>query len=151
MTSSAKEGHEATLHCEPDHPGHVEQNCHRKQEDWDPPFRNQHLLINWLIRGMLSRNLTLLTGNMCCTELLGLGFFSCNGPAHQHISLSMSCIVIVVSGLREHCPIFHFPPSVLHPSSVCPPPFVTGLTSQLSSIIWWFRPSKPYIFWMHII
>ena len=28
---------------------------------------------------------------------------------------------IAVSGLTEHCPIFHFPPSVLHPCSVCPP------------------------------
>ena len=30
-------------------------------------------------------------------------------------------------------------------------PYVTGVTSQLSSIIWWFRPGKPYIFWLHII
>ena len=32
---------------------------------------------------------------------------------------------------------------------VCPS--VTCVTSQLSSIIWWFRPRKPYIFWLHII
>ena len=31
------------------------------------------------------------------------------------------------------------------------PPSVTGMTSQLVSIIWWFRPWKPYIFLMHII
>ena len=28
---------------------------------------------------------------------------------------------------------------------------VTGVTSQLFSIIWWFRAWKPYIFWKHII
>ena len=25
------------------------------------------------------------------------------------------------------------------------------MTSQFFSIIWWFRPWKPYVFWMHII
>ena len=28
---------------------------------------------------------------------------------------------------------------------------VAGVTSQLFSIIWWFRAWKPYIFWKHII
>ena len=28
---------------------------------------------------------------------------------------------------------------------------VTGVAYQLLSIIWWFRPCKAYIFWMHII
>ena len=32
----------------------------------------------------------------------------------------------------EYCPTFHFP-------------YVAGVTSQLFSIIWWFRPCKPYI------
>ena len=32
---------------------------------------------------------------------------------------------------------------------VCP--YVMGVTSQLFLIIWWFRPQKPYISWMHII
>ena len=40
---------------------------------------------------------------------------------------------IAVSGLTEHCPIFHFPPSSVRSS-------VTGVTSHFSSIIWWFRP-----------
>ena len=31
------------------------------------------------------------------------------------------------------------------------PPCVTGVTFQLFLIIWWLRPWKPYIFWMHII
>ena len=52
-------------------------------------------------------------------------------------------IVFAVSGLPEHCTIFHFP-------YVCS--FVTGVTSQLFfSVFWWFRPWKPYIFIMHII
>ena len=34
-------------------------------------------------------------------------------------------------------------------SSVCPS--VTGVTSQLSSIIWGFRHWTQYIFWMHLI
>ena len=38
--------------------------------------------------------------------------------------------VVAVSGLTEHCPIFHFPPP---PSSVRSS--VTGLTSHFSSII----------------
>ena len=33
-------------------------------------------------------------------------------------------VIFAVSGPTEHCPIFHFPP-----------PYVTGVTSQLSSII----------------
>ena len=32
-----------------------------------------------------------------------------------------------------------------------PPPCVTGVTSRLFLIIWWFRPWKPYIFWTHVI
>ena len=60
-------------------------------------------------------------------------------------SLNKWGLVIAVSGLTEHCSIFHFPP----PSSVRSS--VTGVTSQLSLIIWWFRPWKPYIFSMHII
>ena len=32
-----------------------------------------------------------------------------------------------------------------------PPSCVTGVTSRLFSIIWWFRPWKPYIFWTHVI
>ena len=46
-------------------------------------------------------------------------------------------ILIAVSGLPKFYTIFHFPPSVR--------------PSQLFSIIWWFRPWKPYIFQMHII
>ena len=30
-------------------------------------------------------------------------------------------------------------------------PYVTPMTSQFFSIIWWLRQCKPYIFWMHII
>ena len=30
-------------------------------------------------------------------------------------------------------------------------PSVIGVTAQISSMIWWFRRWKPYIFWMHII
>ena len=41
----------------------------------------------------------------------------------------------------EYCSIFHC-------SSVCP---CTGVTSQLFSIIWWFRAWKPCIFWKHVI
>ena len=37
------------------------------------------------------------------------------------------------------------------PLSSVRPPSVTGVTSQLSSIIWLFRLWKPYIFWMNII
>ena len=42
----------------------------------------------------------------------------------------------------EYCPFFHFPPFVR--------PSVTGVTSQLFLIIWWFRPQKPYISWICI-
>ena len=34
------------------------------------------------------------------------------------------------------CSIFHLPS------------IVTGVTSHLFLIVWWFRPQKPYIFWM---
>ena len=44
---------------------------------------------------------------------------------------------IAVSCLPEHCSIFRFP-------SVPPPPSVTGVTSQLSSIIWWFTMKTIY-------
>ena len=47
----------------------------------------------------------------------------------QLLTHSLTLYFIAVSGLTDYCPIFHFPP---------PPfvrPYVTGVTSQLSSII----------------
>ena len=46
----------------------------------------------------------------------------------QLLTHSLTLYFIAVSGLTEHCPIFHFPPA-------CVRPYVTGVTSQLFLII----------------
>ena len=60
------------------------------------------------------------------------------------VDLFLSPISKPFCGFWSNRTLPYFPLSV-RPSSV------TGVTSQLSSIIWWFVSWKPYIFWMHII
>ena len=64
-----------------------------------------------------------------------LAFFSSDDCSHKILISSQSMKQLFgVFGLTEHCPIFHFPPSVRLS--------VTGVTSQLFLIILWFRPQN---------
>ena len=82
------------------------------------------------------------------------------GPGNSSGGYILGCSQCLASCLRHsaqigpdllcHCSfwstriLLYFPLSALRLS-------VTGVTYQLFSIIWWFRPWKPYIFWMHLI
>ena len=53
------------------------------------------------------------------------------------------------TALLSHCPCVRVSVCSCVRVFVCPS--VTGVTSQLFSIIWWFRAWKPCIFWKHVI
>ena len=53
-------------------------------------------------------------------------------------TISRQYIQLFKLGFWAYCTIFHFPPSSVRL-------FVTGVTSQLVSITWWFRPWQWYL------